>query len=94
VGRKTANIVLNHAFSKTSGIAVDTHVKRLSMRLGLTNHHDPNHIERDLMQLFSPEVWAEINGLFILHGRKICTARKPACERCILADLCKYASLL
>lgn len=91
VGRKTANIVLDHAFSKTVGIAVDTHVRRVSMRLGLTDESDPNRIEMDLVRFFPKEYWAEINGLFILHGRRVCTARKPACDGCDLADLCRYA---
>jgi len=91
VGRKTANIVLDHAFSKTVGIAVDTHVRRVSMRLGLTDESDPNRIEMDLVRFFPKENWAEINGLFILHGRRVCTARKPACDGCDLADLCRYA---
>ncbi len=92
VGRKTANIVLDHAFSKTVGIAVDTHVRRVSMRLGLTDESDPGRIEMDLVRFFPKEYWAEINGLFILHGRRVCTARKPACDGCGLADLCRYAS--
>ncbi len=91
VGRKTANIVLDHAFSKTVGIAVDTHVRRVSMRLGLTDESDPNRIEMDLVRFFPKEYWAEINGLFILHGRRVCTARKPACDGCDLADMCRYA---
>jgi endonuclease-3 len=92
VGRKTANIVLDHAFSKTVGIAVDTHVRRVSMRLGLTDESDPDRIEMDLVRFFPKEFWAEINGLFILHGRRVCTARHPACDICNLADLCRYAS--
>ncbi|PWR74882.1 endonuclease III [Methanospirillum stamsii] len=92
VGRKTANIVLNHAFSKIEGIAVDTHVRRVSMRLGLTNQSEPDKIESDLTRVFSPDMWGEINGLFILHGRRICTARKPACMACVLADICRFVS--
>ena len=93
VGRKTANIVLSHAFSRIEGIAVDTHVRRVSMRLGITQESDPNRIETDLIRFFPPEIWAEINGLFILHGRKICTARKPHCASCNLADICQYSKL-
>jgi endonuclease-3 len=92
VGRKTANIVLDHAFSKTAGIAVDTHVRRVSMRLGITDKRDPDRIETDLISFFPQDSWAEVNGLFILHGRRVCTARKPACDRCVLFDLCRYAS--
>lgn len=91
VGRKTANIVLGHAFSKTVGIAVDTHVRRVSMRLGLTDQNEPDRIEVDLTRIFPHKYWGEINQLFILHGRKVCTARKPACDMCDLADLCRYA---
>ena len=92
VGRKTANIVLGHAFSKTAGIAVDTHVRRVSRRLGLTDHDEPDKIEVDLTRVFPREYWADINRLFILHGRRVCTARKPACDACYLADLCRYAA--
>ncbi len=92
VGRKTANIVIHHAFGRADGIAVDTHVGRLSVRLGLSDHKDPNQIEQDLLKLFPREVWGDINGLFILHGRKVCQARKPACSRCVLSSLCKFAS--
>lgn len=91
VGRKTANIVLHHAFGITEGIAVDTHVRRVSIRLGLTDKTEPPEIEEDLMRIFPHEIWGEINGLFILHGRQVCSARKPACESCILSDLCRYA---
>ncbi|HOJ96534.1 MAG TPA: endonuclease III [Methanospirillum sp.] len=92
VGRKTANIVLDHAFSKTAGIAVDTHVRRVSMRLGITDESDPDRIETDLVSFFPQDSWAEVNGLFILHGRRVCTARRPACDQCVLFDLCRYAS--
>jgi endonuclease-3 len=90
VGRKTANIVLNHAFGIDEGIAVDTHVKRVSHRLGLTDHTDANRIERDLMAAFPKECWGEINYLFIRHGRSVCRAQNPACERCVVHDRCRY----
>jgi endonuclease III len=90
VGRKTANIVISHAFGRAEGIAVDTHVKRLSTRLGLTKKTDPDQIEQDLLRLFPREVWGEINGLFILHGRRICQSRKPSCSCCVLAVLCPF----
>ena len=90
VGRKTALIVLDHAYGKREGIAVDTHVKRLSMRLGLSNYTDPVKIERDLLSVFREEHWGKINGLFILHGRRVCTARNPACNGCILFELCNF----
>lgn len=90
VGRKTANIVIHHGFGRADGIAVDTHVKRLSMRLGLSQKTDPDHIEQDLLKIFPKSIWGTINGLFILHGRKTCTAKKPSCNQCILSDLCPY----
>jgi len=88
VGRKTANIVMSHAFSQNVGIAVDTHVKRISMRLGLTKHSDPTLIEKDLCSLFPCEWWEDINSLFILHGRRICNAQRPKCEICMLSAYC------
>jgi len=90
VGRKTANIVMSHAFSQNEGIAVDTHVKRISMRLGLTTHSNPDRIEEDLCALFRREWWEEINALFILHGRKVCNAQRPKCEICVLSAYCVY----
>lgn len=92
VGRKTANIVLHHAFGRADGIAVDTHVRRVSTRIGLSHAMDPDKIEQDLLRIFPKKVWGEINGLFILHGRKICMARKPSCTRCVLVSLCSYGS--
>lgn len=89
VGRKTANIVTNHAFGKPVGIAVDTHVGRLSQRIGFSDNSDPNKIEIDLMNLFPKEWWGEINYLLISHGRAVCTAKKPACERCIICPQCR-----
>tara|TARA_Y100000590_G_scaffold147734_1_gene169643 strand:- start:7244 stop:7876 length:633 start_codon:yes stop_codon:yes gene_type:complete len=90
VGRKTANIVLSVAFKKTEGIAVDTHVKRLSNRLGLTNNSNPEKIEIDLMNNLKKDNWDRFSILLILHGRKVCQARKPDCDNCILNDLCPY----
>ncbi len=90
VGRKTANIVLSHAFGIDEGIAVDTHVKRVSRRLGLTDHTDADNIERDLMAVFPREGWGAINYLFIRHGRSICRAQNPACERCVVNSRCRY----
>jgi endonuclease-3 len=77
VGRKTANIVLNHAFGHNVGIAVDTHVKRLSQRIGFTDASSPEQIEKDLMHLFEKDQWKYINYLLISHGRTVCTAKKP-----------------
>jgi len=90
VGRKTANIVLNHAYGIDEGIAVDTHVKRVSKRIGFTVNTDPDKIERDLTDLFPKEVWGKMNFLLISHGRAICSARKPACDKCMIKDFCRY----
>lgn len=87
VGRKTANVVLGNAFGKNEGVVVDTHVGRLSQRLGLTKQTDPVKIERDLMEVVPREVWTLWPHLMIDHGRKICQARKPRCQECpILSD--------
>jgi endonuclease-3 len=88
VARKTANVVLAHAFGINAGVTVDTHVKRLSRRLGLTKHEDPLKIERDLMNLLPQPDWENWSIRLIYHGRAVCTARKPLCEQCALADLC------
>jgi len=88
VARKTANIVLSNSFGIHEGIAVDTHVTRLSYRLGLTDFDDPVKIERDLMPLFPREQWGEINHLLVFHGRDTCMARKPDCPACVLSDIC------
>jgi endonuclease-3 len=87
VGRKTANVVAAER-GATQGIVVDTHVRRLSQRLGLTRHDDPVKIERDLMRLVPREDWARFPHLLIWHGRRVCIARRPRCESCVLADLC------
>jgi endonuclease-3 len=91
VGRKTANVVLGNAFGKNDGVVVDTHVQRLSGRLGFTRHRDPVKIEQDLMQLVPREEWTLFSHLLILHGRAICDARKPACEICPVRTLCPSA---
>jgi endonuclease III len=91
VGRKTANVVLGNAFSIDEGIVVDTHVRRLSNRLGFTTHEDPEKIEGDLTQAVPREDWTIFSHLLILHGRNICRSRKPDCENCILNDLCPSA---
>lgn len=88
VARKTANIVLQNAFDKVVGIAVDTHVDRLSHRLGFTEEKDRDKIEKDLMELFPTEDWMKINYLLIEHGRAICEAKKPLCSECAINDLC------
>lgn len=88
VARKTANIVLYNAFGRNEGIAVDTHVKRLSRRLGLTKNENPNKIEKDLMEQVPRKDWGELNHLLTTHGRRVCQARKPRCPECPLARLC------
>jgi endonuclease-3 len=91
VARKTANIVLYNAYGIVAGIAVDTHVRRLSQRLGLTQQNDPAKIEQDLMQITPKEKWMQLTDLLIFHGRQICTARKPKCEICALNKICPSA---
>ncbi|MFA5572768.1 MAG: endonuclease III [Crenarchaeota archaeon] len=91
VARKTANIVLYNAYGITAGIAVDTHVMRLSQRLGLTREKNQNRIEKDLMVLTPKEKWMQLTDLLIFHGRQVCIARKPRCGICILNDLCPCA---
>lgn len=91
VGRKTANIVLSGAFGKLEGMAVDTHVKRLSGKLGLTAHTDPEKIEKDLLKIIPKEDWDLFSLLLINHGRKVCAAKKPLCRECIMDKLCPSA---
>jgi len=88
VGRKTANVVLSSAYNITEGIAVDTHVKRLSFRLGLTRYTNPAKIEQDLMKLAPKEEWSDLSYRLILHGRAVCGARKPEHGICMLQHLC------
>ncbi|MGB9135144.1 MAG: endonuclease III [Candidatus Bathyarchaeia archaeon] len=91
VARKTANIVLSKAFGLVEGIAVDTHVKRLAQRLGLTKNKNPDKIERDLMVLVPKEHWSKLTDLLIFHGRRVCTAKNPNCKDCIVNKLCPSA---
>jgi endonuclease-3 len=88
VARKTANIILSNAYGIHEGIAVDTHVKRLAYRLGLTKNEDPVKIEKDLMELTPKEEWANLSHLLIYHGRKICQAKTPKHKECVLYDIC------
>lgn len=88
VARKTANIILSNAYGINEGIAVDTHVKRLARRLGLSENEDPVKIERDLMEITPKEDWGNLSHLLILHGRKICQAKKPDHKNCVLSDIC------
>jgi endonuclease-3 len=88
VGRKTANVVLQHGHDVVEGIVVDTHVQRLSRRLGLTEEERPAQIEPDLMEIVPEEHWQQFTHLLIDHGRAVCSARSAECERCVLADIC------
>jgi endonuclease-3 len=88
VGRKTANVILGNAYEMAEGIVVDTHVRRLTGRLGLTTHTDPDKIEQDLLPLVPQQDWIIIGHLLILHGRRICSARTPKCSVCPVTDLC------
>lgn len=91
VARKTANIVLSNAYGVVEGIAVDTHVRRLSRRLGLTANDNPDKIEQDLMKLVPKSKWMRFTELLIFHGRKTCTAKRPKCETCVVNKLCPSA---
>jgi endonuclease-3 len=93
VGRKTANVILGNAFDINEGIVVDTHVQRLSRRLGLTREADAVAIEKALMPLFPREAWALLSHLLIFHGRRVCLARTPLCDRCVLNDICPSAEV-
>jgi len=93
VGRKTANVVLGTAFGIATGVVVDTHVMRLSRRLGLTTHKDPIKIERDLMEQLPKRQWIDFSHRLIHHGRRICAARKPLCEECPLETICPKVGL-
>lgn len=91
VGRKTANVVLGNAFSINEGVVVDTHVRRLSNRLGLSHEHDPEKIERDLVPIVPEGERTLFSHLLIFHGRRVCKARKPDCPNCVLNDVCPSA---
>ena len=93
VGRKTANVILGNAYGINVGVTVDTHVGRLSVRLGLTRETDPVKVEQALMPLFPRESWAMLSHLLIFHGRRVCDARRPRCGACVLADLCPSAGI-
>ena len=93
VARKTANVVLGNAFGISSGVVVDTHVGRLSVRLGLTSHEQPEKIERDLMELVPKKEWVDFSHLLIYHGRKVCKARTPLCAECVIEQMCPSSLL-
>ena len=91
VARKTANIVLQNAYGMIEGVAVDTHVRRVAKRLGLTANEDPDKIEKDLMEIVPKQYWQKITDLLIFHGRRICVAKKPKCPVCSLNQICPSA---
>ena len=91
VARKSANVILNEAFNKAEGIVVDTHVSRVSKRLGLTKNTDPKKIEKDLMEILPEKFWRNFSGNVVLHGRYVCRAQKPSCSECKLNDICPSA---
>lgn len=93
VARKTANIVLSGGFGKAEGIAVDTHVKRLSRRLGFSEEKTPDKVEKDLMALVPKKYWLDFNYLLVRHGREVCAARKPLCFKCVINKLCPSAGI-
>lgn len=93
VARKTANVVLSNAYGILEGIIVDTHVSRVSRRLGLTNESDPDKIEKDLMEIVPREKWLRFADLLIFHGRRICKAKNPKCNECILNRICPSANI-
>ena len=93
VGRKTANVVLQHGHDVVEGIVVDTHVRRLSRRLGLTEEDRPETIETDLMEVVPEADWQQFTHLFISHGRAVCDARNPSCAECVLEDVCPSSKL-
>ena len=90
VGRKSANVIMLEAFNKPQGIAVDTHVKRISKRIGFSNESDPEKIEKDLLKTIPEEYYKDVNHLFIYHGRKTCKAPTPDCKNCPITKYCKY----
>jgi endonuclease-3 len=93
VGRKTANVILGNAFRKNEGVVVDTHVGRLSLRLGLTKQTDPVKVEQELMPLFPRDEWAMLAHVLIFHGRRVCDARVPKCEICVLSEICPSSTI-
>lgn len=93
IGRKTANVILGNAFGIDEGVVVDTHVKRLSGRMGFTRQTTPEKIEKDLMALFPQRVWTMLAHLLIHHGRQVCVARRPRCNQCAISHLCPASAV-
>ncbi len=90
VGRKSANVIMLEAFNKPQGIAVDTHVKRISKRIGFSNEKEPEKIEQDLLKEIPKKYWKDVNHVFIYHGRNTCKSQNPQCENCVIKDCCNY----
>ena len=90
IGRKSANVIMLEAFNMPVGIAVDTHVKRISNRIGFSNESKPSKIEQDLLKIIPPAYYKDVNHLFIWHGRNTCTARSPKCSNCPIKKYCNY----
>lgn len=90
VGRKSANVIMLEAFNSPAGIAVDTHAKRISTKLGFTKEKEPEKIEQDLLKLFEKKYWYDVNHLLVWHGRGFCDARKPKCEECTVNEYCEF----
>ena len=88
VGRKSANVIMLEAFGDAQGIAVDTHCRRISNKLGFSDKKEPEKIEQDLLKQFKKDDWVDVNHLFVWHGRYTCTARSPKCNKCALKDYC------
>ena len=90
IGRKSANVILLEVFGIANGIAVDTHAKRISNRIGLSSESNPEKIEQDLLKIIPKEYLKDVNHLFVWHGRKTCNSRKPLCENCSIKEYCNY----
>jgi endonuclease-3 len=90
VGRKTANIVLSAGFGKAEGIAVDTHVKRISNRIGLSRERDPDKVEQDLLKIVPKKEWLDFNFILVTHGRRVCRSQNPLCTQCVINKFCHY----
>ncbi len=90
IGRKSANVIMLEAFNNPEGIAIDTHAKRISNRVGLSNEKEPEKIEKDLLKIIPKKYFKDVNHLLVWHGRNICTARKPQCEKCPIKEECKF----
>lgn len=90
IGRKSANVIMLEAFNNPQGIAVDTHAKRIANRIGLSKEKEPLKIEQDLIKIIPKEYFKDVNHLLVWHGRKICNARKPECEKCPINEYCEY----